>query len=302
MQIETVSGLWHCLEILKTQKSTSGGILCIFGSHTFVPISWMCKKQTSVSHSPTESKIISLDARICAWMDFPLLIFGIWLLKCCSLLSTNLKKSQENVHGHLLHDTPSRKYTKNQIGTPTHYNYLELCNVDYVSSNVKSSQFGAMLYSIEDDEAVIKMIIKGRSPTMRHVSRTHRVSLDWSFDRMNLELKNPKPNMLTPKTNSQTYWQIAISHVMGGKIFSICSISAFSAQQAAPKRCRKECTKEQEKRQLWRSRTRRWTWSRILRQTLPQRRVRVHPVHKLQGNLPLEVQINMTQREVLKCG
>ena len=32
-----------------------------FGSHTFVPISWMCKKQTSVSHSSSESKIISLE-------------------------------------------------------------------------------------------------------------------------------------------------------------------------------------------------------------------------------------------------
>ena len=34
----------------------------IFGSHTFVPISWMCKKQTSVSHNSTESDIISFDA------------------------------------------------------------------------------------------------------------------------------------------------------------------------------------------------------------------------------------------------
>ena len=33
-----------------------------FGSHTFVPISWICNKQTSVSHSSTESQIISLDA------------------------------------------------------------------------------------------------------------------------------------------------------------------------------------------------------------------------------------------------
>ena len=32
-------------------KSTSGGILCIFGSRTFVPRSGMCKKQTSVLHS-----------------------------------------------------------------------------------------------------------------------------------------------------------------------------------------------------------------------------------------------------------
>ena len=39
----------------------------------------------------------------------------------------------------------------------------------------------------EDNEAVIKMIIKGRSPTMRHVSRTHRVALDWLFDRINLD-------------------------------------------------------------------------------------------------------------------
>ena len=46
---------------LEDSKSTSGGILCIFGSHTFVPMSWMCKKQTSVSHSSTEAEIISLD-------------------------------------------------------------------------------------------------------------------------------------------------------------------------------------------------------------------------------------------------
>ena len=47
---------------LEDSKSTSGGTLCIFGSCTFVPISFMCKNQTSVSHSSTESEIISLDA------------------------------------------------------------------------------------------------------------------------------------------------------------------------------------------------------------------------------------------------
>ena len=34
----------------------------MFGSDTFVPISWMCEKQTSVSHSTTDSEIISMDA------------------------------------------------------------------------------------------------------------------------------------------------------------------------------------------------------------------------------------------------
>ena len=46
---------------LEDSKSTSGGTLCVFGSHTFVPTSWMCKKQTAVYHSSTESEIISLD-------------------------------------------------------------------------------------------------------------------------------------------------------------------------------------------------------------------------------------------------
>ena len=64
-----------------------------------------------------------------------------------------------------------------------------LNNVEGVPSNVQSSHQEALLYVFEDNEAVIKMITKGRSPTMRHVSRTHRVALDWLFDRINLDSK-----------------------------------------------------------------------------------------------------------------
>ena len=62
-------------------------------------------------------------------------------------------------------------------------------DIDVVPSNVQSARQEALLYVFEDNEAVIKMIIKGRSPTMRHVSRTHRVALDWLFDRINLDPK-----------------------------------------------------------------------------------------------------------------
>ena len=62
-------------------------------------------------------------------------------------------------------------------------------DIDAVPSNVQSSRQEALLYVFEDNEAVIKMIMKGRSPTMRHVSRTHRVALDWLFDRIDLETK-----------------------------------------------------------------------------------------------------------------
>ena len=46
----------------RIQKSTLEGVLCIFGSHTFVPVGWSCKEQTAVSHSSTEAEVISLNA------------------------------------------------------------------------------------------------------------------------------------------------------------------------------------------------------------------------------------------------
>ena len=77
-------GLFHDSDFagnFEDSKSASGGILCIFGSHTFVPISWMCKKQTSVLHSSTEVEIISLGAGLP--MDgIPALSLWVWWLKC----------------------------------------------------------------------------------------------------------------------------------------------------------------------------------------------------------------------------
>ena len=74
---------------LEDSKSTSGGVLCISGSRTFVPVSWMCKKQTSsVSHSSTESEIISLDAGL--RMD-GLSALDLWDMVIEVLRSTNNK-------------------------------------------------------------------------------------------------------------------------------------------------------------------------------------------------------------------
>ena len=84
-----------------------------------------------------------------------------------------------------LHTIHKRKQSQGVIN--------DLDNVDFIPSNVQSSHQEALLYVFEDNEAVIKMIIKGRSPAMRHLSRTHRVALDWLFDRINLFTKNIYP-------------------------------------------------------------------------------------------------------------
>ena len=143
--------------------------MCVFGSHTFVPISWMCKKQTSVSHSSTESEIISLDAGL---GSDGILALDLW---------AHTTQTPERPGRPVIIDKSQRSQGKTNA----------LNNIDCVSSNVQSSHQEALLFVFEDNEAVIKMIIKGRSRTMRHVSSTHRVALDWLFDRINLDTKNP---------------------------------------------------------------------------------------------------------------
>ena len=87
----------------------------------------------------------------------------------------------------------------------------------YVSSNVKSSQFGAMLYIFEDNEAVIKMIVKGRSPTMRHVSRTHSILC---VPQKNVDTKHQLADILTKGNFTRDEWN---------NLLHLCNISHFSS-------------------------------------------------------------------------
>ena len=119
-------------------------------------------------------------------------------------------------------------------------------DIDTVPSNVQSARQEALLYVFEDNEAVIKMIMKGRSPTMRHVSRTHRVALDWLFDRINLDskiqikyidTKNQLANILTKGNFTRDEW----NHLL-----TLFNISHFSST-ACTARWQSELNKNQEK-------------------------------------------------------
>ena len=164
---------------LEDPKSTSGGVLCISGSRTFVPIRWMCRKQTSVSHRSTESEIISLDAGLC--MD-GLLALDVWDLVIEVLRTTQGIPKLKPAHGKLVQYNKAHERL-NKCGIRM---WIYRTWIKFLRTHISLRRH---LYIFEDDEAVIKMIIKGRSPTMRHVSRTHRVALDWLFDRINLDAK-----------------------------------------------------------------------------------------------------------------
>ena len=116
-------------------------------------------------------------------------------------------------------------------------------DIDSVPSNVQSARQEALLYVFEDNEAVIKMIMKGRSPTLRHVSRTHRVALDWLFDRINLEpkiqikyidTKNQLADILTKGNFTRDEW----NHLL--TLFNISHFSSTACIAAMAKRAQQE--------------------------------------------------------------
>ena len=228
---------------LEDSKSTSGGTLCVLGSHTFVPITWLCKKQTSVSHSSTESEIISLDAGL--RLD-GISTLDLWDLIVAFLGNTN-QSHKERRHPFMnkreVHLTPHTIQKRKESQGVNN----DLDNVHFIPSNVNSSHQEALLYVFEDNEAVIKLIIKGRSPTMRHVSRTHRVALDWLFDRINLDpkiqtkyidTKNQLADILTKRNFTRDEW----NHILC--LFSISHFDSTNCSEVMSKRTQEDTGEE----------------------------------------------------------
>ena len=184
------------------------------------------------THSSTESEIISLDTglRLDGLPALELLDLIVSVLGNVSRVSDRSGKPANDVH----------KRHKSQK------NIDVMKDIDSIPSNVQPARQEALLYVFEDNEAVIKMIIKGRSPTMRHVSRTHRVALDWLFDRINLDskiqikyidTKNQLADNLTKGNYTRDEWNHLLSFLT----------LAISVLQFALLQWRSEFNKNQEK-------------------------------------------------------
>ena len=105
-----------------------------------------------------------------------------------------------------------------------------------------------MLYIFEDNEAVIVMTSKGRSPTMRHVPRNHRVALG----RINVDLKiqikyvdteHQLADILTKGNFMRDEWNNLL-HLFNNSHFSLpcCSqnFSSSSCPESMAKRIQEE--------------------------------------------------------------
>ena len=206
--------------------------MCIWKSY-FCSNKLDVQETTAVSHSSTESEIISLDTglRLDGLLALELWDLIFYVLGNVSRVSDGSGQPESDDHKH------HKSHSKIDV----------VKDIDLVPSNVQSANREALLYVFEDNEAVIKMIIKGRSPTMRHVSRTHRVALDWLFDRINLDskiqikyidTKNQLADILTKGNFTRDEW----NHLLN--LFNISHFSSTACTAAMAKRARQESGEE----------------------------------------------------------
>jgi len=139
-------------------KSTTGGVMAIVGPKTFVPLVAICKKQTAVSHSSTEAEMIALETLL-RTEALPALAFWQVIYELYASTQTSAPSSS------------SPKVEKG-VGEPMRD------VIEHASRPIEKVR----LLIMEDNEAVIKIIRKGRTLAFRHVSKTHRVNIDWIYE------------------------------------------------------------------------------------------------------------------------
>ena len=128
-------------------------------------------RQTVVSHCSTEAEVISSDAG--------LRLEGIPALSLLDLMRHSKEKTPQTSKGNGVEQfVEDPDFVLPLLLPPRLLLHLP---------NAHTSRQRASLFIFGDTDAVIKMVIKGWSPTMRHVAWTRRVDLDWLFDRINLD-------------------------------------------------------------------------------------------------------------------
>ena len=102
----------------------------------------------------------------------PAVILWIWRLKYFIPYRTQMDPREG-------HDETRRQLSSHtRMHNSIPMKHLIPTNMDHITSITTHSGSSALLYVFADNQAVVKMIIKGRSSTMGHVSRNHRAPPD----------------------------------------------------------------------------------------------------------------------------
>ena len=88
-------------------------------------------------------------------------------------------------------ETDTRKKSARAIHPKSNRKDTEMCNschslIMFLRTHIRLKVNLSCIF-LKTTKQSFKMINKGRCPTVRHVPRTHRVAVDWLFDRITLD-------------------------------------------------------------------------------------------------------------------
>ena len=271
---------WDCFKtlILREILRIQNPLLeehCAFSEviHFFEQIG--CVRNKLQLHTVQQNPKSSLWTLDWDWTGFPLSICGIWLFVSLE------------IQFRLLIDRGNPLWTVTKITDQT--NYLKewsLNNIDCVPSNVQFSHQETLLCVFEDNEAVIKMNIKGRrshNETCFQDPQSCAWLVVWSNQ---FGPQNPNHVHRHQKPTRRHANQREISHVTNGIICCVCSISAISVLQFVLKPWQKDYNKIQEKNQSQRTRDQWWP---LLQGCL---RIYHRRLQKARGRKAMEIRIS----------
>ena len=150
---------------LEDSKSTSGGLLCIFGSQTFVPISWSARNRLSVFRQFYRSWNHFSRCRFTHGRYSPSHLSGIWWLKYFIPKRSKQKDPRES-YGETRQQSSSQTFiTPSQSSTPTSFKQT----LGHIPSNTKNYGPSALFVQVETSS--------DESFYWRRVPPPHRVRL-----------------------------------------------------------------------------------------------------------------------------
>ena len=169
LQIRIVSRLF-LQEILRIRNQHQGDF-CIFRIQTFVSTSWMCKKQTLVSHSSTEAEVVSLDAglRMDVIPALDLWDFEIWSFS----FFTKPNESAENS----TQCAPAQR----SIATEQLYNVATPCIDDHQFGDEENGSVGDLsTVCLQLVQTCLHLARIGRLDVLRFVNKLARAVTKWT--------------------------------------------------------------------------------------------------------------------------
>ena len=227
---------------LEDSKSTSGGTLCIFWKviHLFQSVGFVKKNKLQLRTVQQNQKSFPWT-QDWGWTVYPHLIYGIWSSQFFKETRIRvIKKERGDLCMNLVRVAPHRFQTRKKSNGM-------IDDLDFIFFKRALFQSGSFVVFFEDNEAVIKMFIKGRSPSMRHVSRTHRVALGWLFDRINsdpkiqityIDTKNQLGDTLTKGNFTRDEW----NHLLC--LFNVSHFSSSDCIEVMSKRTQEDAGDE----------------------------------------------------------